>query len=244
MVHLLVRESREEEVWRWISTQSTRSKRELVSIRYEWRVTALKGLLMSKARLSINRSLDNAIEVFLRSTNLFVPEGGATSWMFQRLVEFKLLRAHETCSTINGGRRWDYIWPNTSTGLWEEAVRVLPPLYQSYRSDLPNVAKLAMYHIRTPDPEPTRMLLEDAMADPNHHLRKTKLLTTRSTFRMLAIHASDELRRMGRYKDAATLDAAREEIFPQPREYGDRLDRESIFAQGITAKKLPFPKFK
>jgi hypothetical protein len=196
---------------------------------------------MSKARLSTNRSLDNAIKAFLRSTTLFVPEGGATSWMFQRHVEYKLLRAHETCSTINGGRRWDYIWPNTSIGLWEEAVRALPLLY---RSDSPNVAKLAIYHIRAPDPEPTQMLLEDAMADPNHHLRKTKFLTTRSAFRMQAIHASDELRRMGRYNEAARLDAAREEIFPRPREYGDRSDREGIFAQGKPAKKLPFPKFK
>jgi hypothetical protein len=113
-----------------------------------------------------------------------------------------------------------------------------------YRSDPPNVAKLAIYHTRAPDPEPTQMLLEDAMADPNHHLRKTKLLTTRSAFRMQAIHASDELRRMGRYNEAARLDAAREEIFPRPREYGDCSDREGIFAQGKPAKKLPFPKFK
>lgn len=101
-----------------------------------------------------------------------------------------------------------------------------------------------MYHMRAPDPEPMRMLFKDAMDNPNHSLRKMQQLATRSGFHAHAIHASDELRRLGRYDDAAGLDAVREETIPWPREYKDRPDREGIFAQGQPARKLPFPKFK
>jgi hypothetical protein len=243
MVDLLVREGQEEEVWRWMSSESLRPKYAPDFIRLEWRDTAFKGLLISKTRLTTNRSLDDTIRTFCRARTLFIPEGGATGWMFARLTRVKYFQANETDPSINGGRRWDYYWPNTSIELWEEALELLETRY-AYRDSQAGEAMTSMYHLRTPNPEPLQRIFEDAVADPNHSLRKMKAHITRRSYRNCAYHASDELRRMGRYKDAATLDAAREEIFPQPREYGDRLDRESIFAQGITAKKLPFPKFK
>jgi hypothetical protein len=245
MVHLLVCEGQEEEIWRWMSRESTRLKRALKDVRYEWRVTALKGRLMSKARLSTDRSLDDAIKAFLRSTTtLFIPGGGAGNWLYHQLVRYKSLQAHERSPLVNGGRCWDYLWPNTSFDLWEEACRALPHVRKDPKEIVANLAKLAMYHKRAPNPEPIRMLFEDAMDNPNNPLRKMQQGTTRGGFRALAFHASDELRRDGRYEDAARLDTAREEILPRPREFGDRPDREGIFAQGKPARKLPFPKSK
>ena len=101
-----------------------------------------------------------------------------------------------------------------------------------------------MYHMRTPDPEPFRVLFENALTDLNNPLRKLWFIRSRLAFRTNAYHASLELRRMGRHADADQLDAAREEVLPLPREYGDRPDREGVFAQGKPAKRLPFPKFK
>lgn len=86
---------------------------------------------MSKARLSTDRSLDDAIKAFLRSkTTLFIPGGGATSWLYNQLVRYKSIQAHETSPLVNKGRRWEYFWPNTSVDLWEEAVRTLPHIRQ------------------------------------------------------------------------------------------------------------------
>jgi hypothetical protein len=88
-----------------------------------------------------------------------------------------------------------------------------------------------------------RMLFENAMDNPGHPLHKLQYSTTIGVYRTYSKHASDELRRLGRYDDAAKLNAACEEILPWPRQFGDRPDREGIFAQG-PARKLPFPKFK
>ena len=240
MVDLLVREGRETEVWRWISSDPSRAKDAPKHIRFEWRDTALKGLLMSKSKLSTNRSLDDAIKAFLRSEYLLVPSGGSSNWMFQQLTRYKLLQAHEVSPLINAGRRWDHVWTNTSIELWEKAVAMLPDRIQ--RSPM-HQATLAMYHVRTPDPEPYLILFEDAQANPDHPLRELRFIISKQAYRTYAYHASDELRRMRRYDDAARLDRAREEILPRSRDYGDRPDRESIFTQGKPAKKLPFPKF-
>ena len=241
MVDLLVREGRETEVWHWMSSDSSRAKSLPENIRFEWRDTALKGLLMSKAKLSTDRSLDDAIKAFLRSKFSLVPSGGSSNWMFQQLTRYKLLRAHEIDRSINRGRRWDHIWTNTSIELWEKAVAMLPAID---RGSPMTQATLAMYHVRTPNPEPLLVLFEDALTNPNHSLRKLRFINSRQAYRTYAHHASDELRRMGRYDDAVRLDRAREIILPRPREYGDRPDREGIFAQSKPAKKLPFPKFK
>jgi hypothetical protein len=131
--------------------------------------------------------------------------------------------------------------PTLALGLWEEAARALPYVKRGEQSSM---ARLAMYHVRAPDPEPMRKVFENAMGDSNHPLRNVKLLSSRGAFRTHAIHASDELRLIGRHDEAAKLDAAYEEIMPWPQEYGDCRDREGIFAQGKPAKKLPFPKFK
>ena len=105
-------------------------------------------------------------------------------------------------------------------------------------------AKLAMHHIRGPDPEPILNEFRDALENSDHVLHTLTSPGTIYAFRMSAEHGSDELRRFGRYNDAALLDAAREKTLPPAEAYGDRADREGIFAQGKPAKKLPFPKFK
>lgn len=241
MIDLLVREGQEEDVWKWIRCKSHRSKDHPFYIRYEWRATALKGLIMSKAKLSTNGSLDDAIEAFLRSRRLFVPEGGSETWMLAQLSWFISLQAHERSPSINGGRRWKHGWPNTDIQLYERVVRTL--LSNRSTSALDH-AKLAMYHIRVPDPEPVLHEFQDALENPNHRLRTMRLYGTINALRTSAEHASDELRRLGRLADAALLDAAREDIFPRSKKYGARADREGIFAQGNPAKRLPYPKFK
>jgi hypothetical protein len=107
-----------------------------------------------------------------------------------------------------------------------------------------DVARLALYHMRTPNPDPIRMLFESVMDNPNHSLHKMRQSTTRGVFRVHAFHASDELRRLRRYDDAARFDAARDEVLPWGQQYGDNKYREGIFAQGKPARKLPFPKSK
>lgn len=89
-----------------------------------------------------------------------------------------------------------------------------------------------------------RMLFGNAMDDPGHPLHKLQYSSTIGVYRTHSHHASDELRRLGRYDDAAKLDAAREEILPRPREYRDRTDKEEVFAKGKPARKLKSPKFK
>ncbi|CAD0099487.1 unnamed protein product [Aureobasidium mustum] len=241
MTDLLVREGNEEEVWDWIRCRSHRSKDLPFYVRHEWRATALKGLVMSKTKLSTNGSLDEAIEAFLRSGSMSVPDGGSESWLKTHLSWFIPLQAHERSPSINGGRRWTHSWPNTNMRLYHRVVVTLISMHSTSRLDL---AKFAMYHIRVPDPEPIMNEFQDALENPNHALHTLRLSTTMHSMRLTAEHASDELRRFGRYNDAALLDAAREKILPSTGAYGDRADRESIFAQGKPAKKSPFPKFK
>jgi hypothetical protein len=179
--------------------------------------------------------------ISFRSTTLFVLGGGAISWLFHQMALYKAIQAHETSPLVNRGRRWDCIWPNTSVDLWEEAVRELSHVRKEQEA---NIATLAMYHERAPNPEPIRILFENALDNPNHSLDKMRQSTTRGVFRVHAFHASDELRRLRRYDDAARLDAARDEVLPWGQQYGDNKHREGIFAQGKPARKLPFPKFK
>lgn len=241
MVDLLLREGQEEEIWRWMSCDSTRPKYAPDFIRFEWRDTALKGLILAKAKLTTNRSFDDAIKDFLRSKNFNDPSDGVTCWLLYQLTRWERLRVHEMSPSVNGGRCWEHLWSNTSIELWEEAIKVLSPIYQL---DPARLAKVAMFHLRKPNPEPLGTLFRDALANPDNVLRKMKSEKTRAAWRNHGGHAADELRRLGRYDDAAELDAARHEVFPLPQEYGDRPDREGIFAQGRSAKKLPFPKFK
>jgi hypothetical protein len=205
MVDLLVRDGQEEEVWRWMSSESTRSRRLPSFIQSEWRDTALKGLLLAKAKLSKNGSLDEVIETFLRSKTVFVPSGDATNWMFQQLTRYKRLQAHEISLSINGGRRWDHTWPNTSVELWDEAVDMVP----HYVRDRPmHQALLAMFRLRTPNPAPIRMLFENALTELDHPLRDLRFIKSKNAFRSYAQYASGELRRIGRYDDAARLNKA------------------------------------
>lgn len=197
---------------------------------------------MSKAQFCRNKSLDDVIETWLRAKPLYVPIGGTTTWIMRQLQERRLLAAHEMGPSINGGRRWDYIWPNTNVQLWDQAFQEIRKV--SENSNVLTLAHIALYHIDTPDPGPLLAEFKDAMQDLHHPLRRIRLAGTKVNNIMCADHASDELRRLGRQKDAALLDAARDEIFPISREYGDRADREGIFAQGKPAKRLPYPKFK
>jgi len=241
VVDLLLREGQEEEVWRWMSCVSTRPTSLPPFIRYEWRDTTLKGLFLTKLKLSTDRSLDDVIKAFFRSKTFYVPDGGATGWLFRQSTRYIPLQAHEMSPSINGGRRWDYRWSRTSIELWEEAVKALRPLYGNYTARLDI---LAMFHLREPNPEPIRKLFENALTDPDNPLHEMRFIKTRNAYRFCADYAVDELRILGRLDDAAQLDAACKEVLPQPTRYGDRPDREGIFAQRKPAKKLPFPKFK
>ncbi|KAH0362494.1 hypothetical protein KCU65_g8028, partial [Aureobasidium melanogenum] len=240
MVNLLVREGQEEEIWRWMRCESPRAKSLPKMIRYEWRDTALKGLLISKAQLSTNRSLDHALEAFLRSKALFgYLIGGAASWVKIQLTSCKLLEANEVSPSINGGRIWDHNWPATSIELWDRAEKECGCMSSSMER-----AKVAMYHVRGPDPEPALAAFKSALDDPNHPLQQIRSNRTESYYRRFAINVSEELKLLGRYDNAAVIIAAQRKIFPRSQQYGDRADREGIFAPGNSAKRRPFPKFK
>jgi hypothetical protein len=141
--------------------------------------------------------------------------------------------------SINGGRSWDYSWPNTSIKLWEEAIEVL---FTTFHAGLGDQAKLALYHLHKPNPEPMRILFENALADPENPLRKMTSKKIKDAFRIHAGYAADELRRLGRPDNTAELDAARKGIFARPEGYGDCPGREGIFAQVKLARKPPFRK--
>jgi hypothetical protein len=240
MVDLLVHEGQEEEIWRWTQCESPRPNNLPRSVRYEWRDTALKGLLMSKAKHSANRSLDHALEAFLRSRKLFGYLMGAASWLRGQLSKCRFLEANQTSPLINEGRTWSSKWPDTSVELWDRALQELG-LMDGHPLER---AQAVMYHVRSPDPEPALAVFKSALYDPNHPLRRIKSDRTRLRFWYFATHVSEELKLLGRYDDAAVITAAQSEIFPRPQQYGDRTDREGIFAQGNSARRLPYPKFK
>lgn len=239
IVDLLVREG-QEDVWRWMQCESPRSKELPEFVRYEWRDTALQGLLMSKARLATNRSLDHVLETFLCSERLFKNLRGAASWLHIQLRTPKCLQANEVSPSVNGGRIWHHRWPATSVDLWDRAIQEVSLID---RSQLKR-AEVAMYHVRARDPEPALAAFKSALVNPDHSLCQAKSGGTRSAFVQLAIHAAEELKLLGRHDDAAVLTAARREVFPPPQQYGDRADREGIFAPGNSVKRLPYPKFK
>lgn len=106
--------------------------------------------------------------------------------MYIQLPRYKRLQAHEISPSVNGGRRWNHAWPNTSINLWDKAVEMVP---HDTRDRPMHQVVLAMFCLRTPNPEPMRMLLENALTDLDHPLHDLRFIKSKNAYRSYAQYA-------------------------------------------------------
>ncbi|KEQ58838.1 uncharacterized protein M437DRAFT_58382 [Aureobasidium melanogenum CBS 110374] len=210
MVRHLVRESKEELVWKWIEQKSRKSARLGPNDRFVWRADAVKALIATQAFVSDHDSLDGAVETFLRakSSSYSIPLAPA------RMECAKLLMLPVEKTTLD----WDVNskletprWPNTSTKLWQEfldAVETVRDVSEPLKAQLP------LYHPEKPDPMP--------YLKHSQHLAKNpkiveKMVKKPSITPWIARgrHAEALLRLQGQEKDADWLKQFLQELYTQ-----------------------------
>lgn len=242
MVRLVVREGEEEQILRWIRAETLRPSDLPPYIRYEWRSTALKALVVYKAQIAKNGCLDEALDTFFQTKPLYVSYGGPATWLHSQLWQVVGIPKGQETPTINGGRSWKLAWPNTSAHIYD----AMSQENRLNTSSPVNDARTALYHPRGPDPDPVLAMFLAAAADSDreHPLWTMRKHETRHVFRMSATHGSEELRRQGRMEEAKSLEKARDVVLPVDHTCGDRQDREGISTQAKQKRPLPPPKFK
>lgn len=163
---------------------------------------------MYKAQLSTNQSLDEAIRTYFDAAKSFyVPAGGASTWLKSQIEATHFLADHERDPSINGGRSWTCVWPNTDPHLWQSMIQEVC----EHESDgVEWLGKSSFYNTWGPDPYPILAAFEDAIENPDHRLwGMLHRHGSRVQIWRLALRASEEFRRLGDYDEAARLDVAR-----------------------------------
>ncbi|KAI4741161.1 hypothetical protein E4T50_08381 [Aureobasidium sp. EXF-12298] len=210
MVKHLVREGKEELLWKWIEQKSRKTASLGPNDRFVWRADALRALVSAQAFASDRDSLDGAVESFLRakSSNYSIPLAPA------RMECAKLLMLPVEKATLS----WDVEskienprWPNTSTKLWQdflESVETVRDVSEPLKAQLP------LYHPEKPDPMPYLKHSQHLAKNPKNVERMVKKPSI-TPWIARGRHAEALLRLQGHEKDANWLKEFLQELTDQ-----------------------------
>ncbi|CAD0107778.1 unnamed protein product [Aureobasidium uvarum] len=150
MVRHLVREGKEELVWKWIEQKSRKSGNLGPTERFVWRADTVKALIGAKAFASDRDSLDGALETFFRakSSTYSIPLSPAR----MNCATLLMMPAEKAGMSTNSDAKIETPrWPNTSVKLWEDFLENVDA-----RQDIsePFQVQLPLYHPEGPNPVP------------------------------------------------------------------------------------------
>jgi len=242
---LLDREGKEELLWDWMDqeTQKPRTKKapsipgvfEPIDQNYMWRATALRALVEAKARLATDRSLDAALEAFLRGTNvpyyLYTP---AAANFCHRMLSMapRVLGPARSYEDMRSG----LVFNNTSPRLWDAFYTEIgkrPSWFAKH-----NQALMRLHHPQQPDPWPLFKLWLQAENKEGHSLRR---ITSR-TAAIAQVETSRDmqlvLKHLGHHEEAQQLKVLTLKLFPLHMTLQGQSRRERLSVEG-----KPLPSF-
>jgi hypothetical protein len=166
-------------MWDWIKQETTKSassrgRSEYYDKRYEWRSVALRALVDAKAHLATNRSLDAALETYLRGIKVpcYIHTGAASNFCHRMLA---CIRNNLSTTRSYDEMRNELAFTNTSPALWDEFYTEVGRSSGGYAEY--NQAIMKLNHLKHPDPWPLFKFWRQAEHDGDHMLRRVKTRT-------------------------------------------------------------------
>lgn len=201
MVKRLVKEGKEDMLWKWIEQKSRKTDALGPKDRFPWRTDAVKSLVKSKAFATDADHLDGALESFSRArrSTYSIPLAPARMTMAQLLMMPKGKTGVD--STDSKPEMETPKWPNTNIELWEDFFR---GIHRHEDVSEPLSVQLPLYHPGGPNAMPFLKHCRHLAEKPN---------LVRSMWKRPSVipwiargrHAEAVLRQQGHEKDANWL---------------------------------------
>lgn len=228
---LLVREGKEELLWDWMDQEpqkppaeklpSIPGKFEPLDPNYSWRTTAFRALIEAKARLATNRSLDAALEAFLRGTK--VPYHLATQAAANFCHRMLCMGPQDLVRSYDDLRS-GLAFPNTSPRLWNAFYEEIGKRPGSFARQ--NQALMELHHPQHPNPWPSFEYWLEAELDENHPYYRIKQRSAAIARIEDSRNIQLVLKHLGHQKEAEWLKDFTNKLFPHGKTPSGKSHRE------------------